>query len=63
MSFLYKTLNCTWWWGSGPGALENVGYLLIVIMVIPDNVPSMDQIELFNHLLHLKKFNCVETND
>ena len=26
-------------------------------------VPSIDQTELFNHLLYLKSFNCVRTND
>ena len=24
--------------------------------------PSLGQIELFNHLLYLKPFNCVQTN-
>ena len=32
-------------------------------MAVPVRVPSMVQIELFNHLLYLKTFNCVQTND
>ena len=27
-------------------------------MVVSVRVPSMDQIELFNHLLYLKQFEC-----
>ena len=30
---------------------------------IPVRVPSMGQIELFNHLLYLKAFNSVQTNN
>ena len=33
------------------------------IVLIPIKVPSMDQTELFNHLLNLKPFNWVQTND
>ena len=32
-------------------------------MAVPIKVSSMGQIELFNHLLYLKLFNCVQTND
>ena len=32
-------------------------------VVVPVQVPSMGQIELFNYLLYLKPFNCVQTND
>ena len=45
------------WWGSNPGALRNVDYPLLLLlpsplwhrMVVPVKVPSMGQIELFNH--------------
>ena len=30
-------------------------------MVEPVRIASMDQIELFNHLLYFKPFNCVQT--
>ena len=32
-------------------------------VVVPVRVPSIGQIELFNRLLYLKQFNCVQTND
>ena len=32
-------------------------------MLVPVRVPSMGQIELFNHLLYLNPFNCVQIND
>ena len=32
-------------------------------VIVPFWVPSMDQIELFNYLQHLKPFNCVQTNN
>ena len=32
-------------------------------VVVFVKVPSMGQIELFNHLLYLKPFNCVQTNE
>ena len=32
----------------------------VVVLV---RISSMDQIELFNHLLYLIPFNCVQTND
>ena len=32
-------------------------------VVVPVRVLSMGQIELFNHLLYLKPFNCVQAND
>ena len=30
---------------------------------VHDRDPSLGQIELSNHLLYLKTFNCVQTND
>ena len=33
------------------------------VVVVSVRVPSMGQIELFNHILYLKPFNCVHTND
>ena len=32
-------------------------------VVVPVRVPSMGQLELFHHLLYLKSFNYVQTND
>ena len=32
-------------------------------VVVPVRVLSMGQIELFNHLLYLKSFKCVQTKD
>ena len=32
-------------------------------VVVPVRVPYMVQIELFNHLLYLKRFNCVQQNE
>ena len=57
--------------GSSPGAFRNVKYLFIAIIpsqlrpevLVPVRVPSMNQIELFNFLLYLKPFTCVQTND
>ena len=59
------TLNCIWQWGSIPSALGNVEYLFIAItsgplrpgVVVPDRVPSVGQIELFDN------FNSVQTNE
>ena len=38
-------------------------FQFILYVVVPVRVPSMDQIELFNHFLYLKPFKCVQTND
>ena len=62
------TLNCIWWWGSSAEALGITEYFFIAItprctltrMVALVRVPTMDQIKLFNHLLYLKPFNCVQ---
>ena len=32
-------------------------------LVVPGSVPSMCQIELFNHLQSLKQFTCVQRNN
>ena len=32
-------------------------------VVVPVGLPSVCQIELFNYLLYLKPFKCVQTND
>ena len=32
-------------------------------VVVSVKVPSMGQIEIFNHFLNLQPFNCVQTND
>ena len=63
----YTTLNCIWWWGFSPGALENVEYLFITIsprsgVVIPVKVQSMDHIELFDHLTVCKQMTGVKLN-
>ena len=39
-----------------PGPLE-------AIVVVPDRVPSMNQIEIYNHILYVKPFNYDQTND
>ena len=32
-------------------------------VVISDRISSISQIEIFNHFLYLKRFNCVQTNE
>ena len=51
-------------WGisSGPGALGLLPGLFWAGVVVPVRVPSMGQIELFNHLQYLKSL-FVQTND
>ena len=59
MSALGITLNCIWWWDSSAGALESALSLPLLPgplwprVIAPVGIPSMDQIELFNHLLYL----------
>ena len=36
---------------------------LLPKVVVPGRVPSVGQVELFNHLLYLKPFNFAQTND
>ena len=56
--------------GEAP-TLESVEYHFIGITpwsnltgtVVPVQVPSMGSIELFNHLLDLKPFGCIQTNN
>ena len=55
------TLNCIWWWGSSPGDLESMEYLLTAI--IPRStmtwrdctyqVQSMGQTDLFKNCSYL----------
>ena len=60
-----------WWWDSSSGALGMWSSTLLLLLpgllwpgtVVPVKVPSMGQIELFNHLQYLKPFKCVQTND
>ena len=34
-----------------------------ILFLVPVRVLFMDQIELFNHLVHLEQFNCKQTDD
>ena len=52
ISFLKDVVYDNW----GPGPL----WLRVVVL---GRVPSMGQIELFNHFLYLKPFNYVQTNN
>ena len=60
-----------WWWGSNLGALRNINTPPLPLLqgplwpkvVVHVRVPSIGQIYLFNHLLYLKPFSCVQTND
>ena len=38
-------------------------FLFLIPIEVPVGVPTMGQIEIFNHFLYLKQFNCVQTND
>ena len=64
------TTTIRWWnfhpvlWGmwSIPSLLL-LPHLLWPGVVVPVRVPSMGEIEIFNHFLYLKPFNEVQTND
>ena len=51
-----------WWMWSTPSLPLLPGPLWLK-MVIPVRAPSTGQIEIFNCLVYLKLFNCVQTND
>ena len=60
-----------WWWGSIPRDLGMLGTPSLPLLlgqlwpgvVVAFRVSSMGQTEIFNHLLYLKPFNYVQTND
>ena len=51
------------WWCVSNHSLPLLPGSLWIGVVVPVMATSMSQIKLINHLLHIKTFNCVQTND
>ena len=66
VNVLGMTLNYIWWWGSNPGDHRMWSTLSLPLLQDPlwpgvvelVRILFMGQIEIFNHFLYLKPFNC-----